>query len=44
MDALVALKRLVMVCGLVLTVQASQGQTRDVAFAGVAFSGDAAGL
>ena len=44
MDALVALKRLIMVCGLVLTVQASQGQTRDVAFAGVAFSGDAAGL
>lgn len=44
MDALVTLRRLVMVCGLVLMAQASQGQTRDVAFAGVAFSGDAAGL
>lgn len=44
MDALGTLKRLVMVCGFALMAQASQGQTRDVAFAGVAFSGDAAGL
>lgn len=44
MDAFGALKRLVMVCGLALMAQASQGQIRDVAFAGVAFSGDAAGL
>ncbi|MEF9965286.1 MAG: hypothetical protein RR749_07960 [Comamonas sp.] len=38
------LRHLVLVCNLVLMAQTSQGQTRDVAFAGVAFSGDAAGI
>lgn len=44
MDVFWSLKRLVIVLGFSLMAQASQGQTRDVAFAGVAFSGDAAGL
>lgn len=44
MDALAVLKRLGVIFGLALVAQASQGQTRDVAFAGVAFAGDAAGL
>lgn len=39
-----ALRHLMLACSLVLVAQVSQAQTREVAFAGVAFSGDAAGL
>lgn len=44
MDALSVLKRLAVILGLAFVVQTSQGQTREVTFAGVAFSGDASGL
>lgn len=44
MGALTVLKRLTVTLGLAFVAQASQGQAREVAFAGVAFSGDASGL